>query len=305
MAAPAPATTTTGSRSCDVVDVAAGDHETSIYKPQLQIAEPRWSPDGKTIAFIEGLMSDEGSTGGDVFVIPAAGGAARNVTPGPQSLGHIDRLAPRRRHHIRRELAGESALGSASTGSGAIETVWHGAESITATTYRRVAGGDGTTSAVIRSAFRSAPEVWAGPIGAWKQLTHDNAPSRRRGARRDPSTGRATNSTSRAGCSPRANVDPAKKYPMIVWVHGGPSSARRWRAGPSTLRRRAVRHGYFVFFPNPRGSYGQGEAFTRANVKDFGYGDLRDIMAGVDEALQDRPDRHDRLGIGAGATAAT
>jgi dipeptidyl aminopeptidase/acylaminoacyl peptidase len=28
--------------------------------------------------------------------------------------------------------------------------------------------------------------------------------------------------------------------------------------------------GYFVFFPNPRGSYGQGESFTRANVKDFG-----------------------------------
>ena len=34
--------------------------------------------------------------------------------------------------------------------------------------------------------------------------------------------------------------------------------------------------------PNPRGSYGQGEKFTQANVKDFGYGDLRDILAGMD-----------------------
>ena len=34
--------------------------------------------------------------------------------------------------------------------------------------------------------------------------------------------------------------------------------------------------------PNPRGSYGEGEKFTQANRKDFGYGDLRDILAGVD-----------------------
>ena len=37
-----------------------------------------------------------------------------------------------------------------------------------------------------------------------------------------------------------------------------------------------------VFSPNPRGSYGQGERFTLANVKDFGYGDLRDILKGMD-----------------------
>jgi len=43
--------------------------------------------------------------------------------------------------------------------------------------------------------------------------------------------------------------------------------------------------GYFVLQPNPRGSYGQGEAFAQANRKDFGYGDLRDILAGVDTAL--------------------
>jgi dipeptidyl aminopeptidase/acylaminoacyl peptidase len=42
--------------------------------------------------------------------------------------------------------------------------------------------------------------------------------------------------------------------------------------------------GYFVLEPNPRGSYGQGEAFTQANIKDFGGGDLRDILAGVDAA---------------------
>ena len=52
-----------------------------IYAPKLQIAGPRVSPDGKSVAFIEGLMSDEGPTGGDIFVVPIAGGTSRNLTP--------------------------------------------------------------------------------------------------------------------------------------------------------------------------------------------------------------------------------
>src|SRR5271170_2161189 len=47
----------------------------------LQIAVPRWSPDGGRIAFIGGIMSDQGSTGGDVWIVPSAGGEPRNLTP--------------------------------------------------------------------------------------------------------------------------------------------------------------------------------------------------------------------------------
>ena len=79
---------------------------------------------------------------------------------------------------------------------------------------------------------------------------------------------------------------------MIVSVHGGPSAS----AGPprsftwSDL-------GYFEFSPNPRGSFGQGEAFVQANVKDFGYGDLRDILAGVDSIEKRLPIDDHRLGL--------
>ena len=55
--------------------------------------------------------------------------------------------------------------------------------------------------------------------------------------------------------------------------------------------------GYYVLLPNPRGSYGQGEDFTRANVKDFGGGDLRDILAGVDAAIAKYPIDPARLGV--------
>ena len=49
--------------------------------------------------------------------------------------------------------------------------------------------------------------------------------------------------------------------------------------------------------PNPRGSYGQAEKFTMANVKDFGGGDLRDILAGVEEAVKTAPIDPQRVGI--------
>src|ERR1700737_4995674 len=52
----------------------------SIYKPKLQIANPVWSPDGKQIAFIEGLMSDEGVTGGDTHMFRRRGGGEKNPT---------------------------------------------------------------------------------------------------------------------------------------------------------------------------------------------------------------------------------
>ena len=56
-----------------------------IYTPadaRQQIAEPRVSPDGRTVAFIGGIMSDFGSTGGDVFLVPSTGGNALNITKG-------------------------------------------------------------------------------------------------------------------------------------------------------------------------------------------------------------------------------
>ena len=49
----------------------------SLWKPPLQIACPRFSPDGKSIAVIHGLMSDEGSTGGDIWEVPASGESRR------------------------------------------------------------------------------------------------------------------------------------------------------------------------------------------------------------------------------------
>jgi dipeptidyl aminopeptidase/acylaminoacyl peptidase len=84
--------------------------------------------------------------------------------------------------------------------------------------------------------------------------------------------------------------------PLVVSVHGGPSAANFpvWRSRWNAV---LPASGYFVLLPNPRGSYGGGEAFTLANVNDFGYGDMRDIEAGVDAAVKAAPIDPNRTGI--------
>ncbi|MGH9600406.1 MAG: S9 family peptidase, partial [Terracidiphilus sp.] len=79
---------------------------------------------------------------------------------------------------------------------------------------------------------------------------------------------------------------------------GGPSYANlaRWPSanfGPAPFS--AL--GYFVLMPNPRGSFGEGEKFTQAVRKDFGYGDLRDILAGVTAVEATYPIDPHRVGV--------
>src|SRR3954468_10960581 len=66
---------------------------------------------------------------------------------------------------------------------------------------------------------------------------------------------------------------------------------------PASIAYDLIAHGTYIFYPNDRGSYGQGETFTRANVKDFGRGDLRDMLAGVDAVEKIAPIDDSRLGL--------
>src|ERR1035437_4925760 len=74
-------TQTLGESGWDTPKTILGPAEVAGALHGLQIAVPRWSPDGKAIAFIGGLMSDQGATGGDVWIVAAEGGVPRNLTP--------------------------------------------------------------------------------------------------------------------------------------------------------------------------------------------------------------------------------
>ncbi len=84
--------------------------------------------------------------------------------------------------------------------------------------------------------------------------------------------------------------------PLIVLVHGGPSG--RWSARFHSWGQLLVSKGYAVLFPNIRGSLGYGHDFLVMNRRDWGGGDFRDVMAGVDALIEQGVADPARLGIG-------
>ena len=269
----------------------------SIYKPSLQISYPAWSPDVKSIAFIEGLMSDESSVGGDIFMMPADGGTPKNLTPDRKASASWLAWTSDRKIIAGEFAQGESSIIALDPASSKIGSLYHGEDNVTMGTWGPSVSvsNDGKISAAVRSSFSAPPEVWAGSNGNWKQITNRNKDVSAAWGEAKSLHWKSDSYEVQGWLIYPANFDSAKKYPMVVTVHGGPGAAvlSSWPESGVSL----ATAGYFVFMPNPRGSFGQGEAFTRANVKDFGYGDLRDILSGVNEVLRLAPIDAGRLGI--------
>jgi dipeptidyl aminopeptidase/acylaminoacyl peptidase len=85
-----------------------------------------------------------------------------------------------------------------------------------------------------------------------------------------------------------ADHRPGRRYPLILQVHGGPAGiyAETFTGGPSLyMTQFFAARGYAVLRPNPRGSAGYGREFRYANVMDWGFGDLDDLLTGVDHVI--------------------
>jgi dipeptidyl aminopeptidase/acylaminoacyl peptidase len=274
----------------------------SIHKPALQIANPVWSPDGKQIAFIHGLMSDEGLTGGDISVISASGGEAQNVTPEMKASASWIGWTPEGKILFGKYISGDAGVSLLDPVTHEIAPVWRGAERVyvsSASTGATISlAKDGKTSAIIRSSLGDPPEIWAGSVGYWKQVTERNKDVKPAWGEAKSIEWKSDGHTVQGWLTYPRNFDPSKKYPLVVRVHGGPSWAvlSEWPTAHDFAVALAGA-GYFVLQPNARGSFGQGEAFTRANVRDFGGGDFKDILAGVDAVLKAAPIDENRLGL--------
>jgi dipeptidyl aminopeptidase/acylaminoacyl peptidase len=284
----------------------------------LQIAVPRWSPDGKAIAFIGGLMSDQGETGGDVWIVSADGSALRGLSTGQPTSAvwlewedsenlFVSELAGGDsqliRYHLPADQAGAGGqveFGSpifkipGSVGDGRLEM------GLSSNANRSLLVFRASTFDLPEEIYAARPGSATGDELAFRtQLSHFNDGV-------EPAWGKSVSLNWKSDkfqvqgwlMLPK-DYDPGKKYPLLVEVHGGPASAvvAHW-GGEGVLNAAAFSAlGYFVLQPNPRGSLGQGEEFTQANRKDFGYGDLRDILAGVDAVEAQYPVDPNRVGL--------
>ncbi|WP_297697268.1 S9 family peptidase [Phenylobacterium sp.] len=281
----------------EAVDLATGQARL-LAAPKLQVANPRAAPDGKSVLFIGGLMSDFGSVGGDLYAVPIAGGEPQDLTPGFN--GSFTSLMRTRTGVFATVLVGDRQslveIGKAGPG----KPLWTDAASIGAGDGHFSMSADGRELATSYQTFALAPRIVAGPLGKAVPITHDNDALTANAEAKSVTWTNEGHQIQGWLLTPKG-LTAGKTYPMAVQVHGGPSAAVTprfiWEGDVHAL----LGHGYFIFLPNPRGSYGQGEAFTKANIEDFGGGDLRDILKGVDAVEKIAPVDDHRLAVMGGS----
>lgn len=274
-----------------------------VYKPVRQIAVPRWSPDGKHIAFIEGLMSDQGGTGGEIFMVDAqANSQVRNLMPRRTSTPSWFTWRPDGNILFTEFVGGSVAVSTLNILSNKTQTIFKADASLRAgseeTSLSLSDNPTATPFAYIQSSWNELPEIWYGSFAEQSKLTNLNNAVQKPFLRTENITWTNENKRVQGWLLYPQNFDSTKHYPMLVCVHGGPAwiSTPTWSA-PDFNTTVYTQLGYFIFFPNPRGSYGQGEAFTLANRRDWGFGDLRDIVSGVNTLINKYAVDSNRIGI--------
>jgi dipeptidyl aminopeptidase/acylaminoacyl peptidase len=279
-----------------------------IHRPQAQMASPRFSGDGSRIAYICGIMSDEAVTGGDICIVPASGGDAVDVTPDfDASVTTIDWHGSRTSILATDNRHGQTCVTTFDVDADSHRDRWCGMQTIFANNYAQLVAGDagisvsrdGSVSGVIRQSITAPPEIALGPIGEWQAVTSLNARVPRLTGAVHSVTWTSDGFTVQGFLIEPLGYKHGRTVPLVTLVHGGPSyaSGPLFPGGLEAFDGVLAARGYAVFEPNPRGSYGGGEAFTRANVKDFGGGDLRDILSGLDVVNGVIPVDQKRTGI--------
>ena len=222
-------------------------------------------------------MSDEGFHGGDLFTISADGRDLTNRTHDRKSS--VSSLFWLTSDNIlfTEIVGGGGAISELTPANNSVRTIWKGAEALHAFgNFPDFAlSKDGKFAAAERSTFDTPPEIWVGPIGEWRQLTNNNSALSATWGKAESLEWANDGFNIQGWLLSPAKIESGRKYPLVVLIHGGPSSAVTpdWPAGFGMSRAIIAAlssRGYYVLMPNPRGSYGQGEEFTRANVKDFG-----------------------------------
>jgi dipeptidyl aminopeptidase/acylaminoacyl peptidase len=288
-------------RNTDVWVIAAeGGPLTKISDHSESDNSPRWSPDGKTIAFVGRVREDEHPK---IWLAPAVGGApsvlaARNLDLIPTDL---DWGEGGRALYFQTGVKGETHLFRVDVASKEIVKVTSGARAV-----RGVDLNDKTRKMVYTANdFKHLDDLYVAELSGQNEhkLTKLNEALWRQLELADVE--RVPYKSADGWDVDGFLVKPigwqeGKKYPMILSVHGGPAG----QYGVDWYHEFQVyaARGWAVFFCNPRGSTGYGEKFERGIVGEWGGKDYQDVMNGVDAILKKYSwiDR-DRLGVTGGS----
>ena len=283
---------------------ASGGEPVKLTTIDMDAGDPALSPDGKQVAFTASIEQPVNSyTQPDLWVLDLVKDAKpRNLTASfdwdvgssvfgdngsPRAGGgNVPIWAPDGKSIVENfAKEGQTNLGSFDVATGAVTEITKGNQAIV-----RFRAAPDTSKLVY---FLSTPTkigdlFWLDRVsGEARQLTHSNDELFGQLNLTEPEEIRYKSfdgKSIQAWLQKPPGFDPAKKYPLILNIHGGPHAAYgfifehefQWMAAK----------GYVVLYPNPRGSTSYGQEF--GNVIQFHYpgDDYKDLMLGVDEAIK-------------------
>jgi dipeptidyl aminopeptidase/acylaminoacyl peptidase len=255
---------------------------------------PAWSPDGRSIAYIQGGPVELFSYGTrHLAVVPASGGEPRVLTASlDRNVGNPIWSADGKTLRFIVEDDKAQWLGSVAASGGDV---------------RRIAGGrpvfealdqaKGHTVALVEDPSHP-PEVYAVEGSALRRLSRQNdawladvqlAPV-------EDTTLRSKDGTEVHGFLLKPVNYAGGRVPTILRLHGGPQS--QFDYGFSMEWQLLAANGYAVVATNPRGGTGRGQDYARALYADWGGPAVPDVLAAVDDAVARGIADPNRLGVG-------
>ena len=282
-----------------VIDMNGGPL-TKISDHEQADSSPRWSPDGRTIAFLSAVPEKSHAR---IWLAPSAGGApSRTAVDGIDLIPTALRWAEGGRAlYFETGVKGTTELYRVDLAARRVAPITSGERTVhlydvsERTNQLAYAVNDPT----------HLDDLYVADLRGQnqKQVTHLNAALMTQlnlvAVERLPFKGADGWDVDGFFMKP-IDWQPGRKYPMVLTIHGGPAGmfGFDWYHEFQVY----ASHGWAVFFTNPRGSTGYGEKFERGIELNWGGRDYIDIMNGVDAALAKYPwiDR-DRLGVTGGS----
>jgi dipeptidyl aminopeptidase/acylaminoacyl peptidase len=290
-----------GSHNTDIwVIASSGGALTKISDHEGPDRSPRWAPDGKQIAFLGSADEEDAAK---IYVAPSEGGkpsvaVAKNID---QVIAEVNWAEHGKAIYFGSGVKGETHLFRLEVASGAISQLTTGPRNVHAMALHDKSG----KIAYLSNDFEHLDDVYIRDDvhARERQLTHLNAAlwSKLDLAKVERIPYKAADGWAIDGFLVKpVGWQAGKKYPMVLSIHGGPAGMYGvdWYQEFQVYAAR----GWAVFFCNPRGSTGYGQAFQRGVAHEWGGKAYTDIMTGVEEALKRNAwiDR-DRLGVTGGS----
>lgn len=262
-------------------------HGSEVYtevKHEGKLGDIAWSPDGNRLAMIAGADIHD-PIDGRLFVVSAEDGSVTQLQPQLEQKFEQFKWIDNNTLHYLTSKGVWSTYGTINADGTNMETIVD-VDSTNISSFNSAEDGTVVFSA---STSRHPRELYTLQSGETQRLTNSNPwLDNVAFGQQKVVKWTANDGTELQGVLVYPlNYEEGTKYPIITTVHGGPEAHydHGWVTSYSDPGQVAAEQGYFVFYPNYRGSTGRGEDFVKSSQGDLAGAEFDDIVAGVDELV--------------------